>query len=473
MSIYSSGGPYVPSSFLPFSWFSIPYVDTNGDGITDILWGNINLLDPNLLPLDGLAIWTIDGPTIENGAFLPISPAPSTLEDDWLPVSFKSLDFNGDGKSDIAWQNVEDGRKAIWLLDGVNFEESFIQSAPDSSPEWFAYLAYEIVDYDFETLINTTDDLGVARDLDFNGDGKTDIFWDNEGTGEKAIWIMDGTTIQDGAFLQSSPDSTSGWDFSFADFSGDGKTDIFWVDSITGEKAIWIMDGPNIADGAFLQSSPDGTSGWDFSFADFNSDGKEDIFWSKEGSDNAIWIMDGPNIADGSFLQSSPDGTSGWDLSFTDFNGDGKEDIFWSKAGSDNAIWMLDGPNIADGSFLQSSPDGSNSANWDYAFGDFNGDSKTDIFWLEKGGEQAAVWIMDGDVITDGSFLQANPTGTNSAAWQFYLTDFTGDGKSDIYWKNGISNETAIWILDGPQLVDGAFLQNDPGAYPFPLPTVG
>lgn len=88
----------------------------------------------------------------------------------------------------------------------------------------------------------------AATLIDFNGDGKTDIFWRNPNTAENSVWLMNGTFVASKAVLPTlSPD----WDYSIADFNSDGKTDIFWRNQNTGENATWIMNGTN-ATGTFL-----------------------------------------------------------------------------------------------------------------------------------------------------------------------------------------------------------------------------
>ena len=77
---------------------------------------------------------------------------------------------------------------------------------------------------------------------DFNGDGKADILWQNNMTGQRVIWFMNG------------PVHTGGWDLEFVptvwntvgttDFNGDGKPDIVWQNQITGRGAVWLLHGP-------------------------------------------------------------------------------------------------------------------------------------------------------------------------------------------------------------------------------------
>jgi hypothetical protein len=64
---------------------------------------------------------------------------------------------------------VNTGQVAIWTMNGITpTAETMIQTV---SPEWHA--------------------LGTG---DYNGDGKSDIIWQNVNTGQTAIWLMNGTT---------------------------------------------------------------------------------------------------------------------------------------------------------------------------------------------------------------------------------------------------------------------------------------
>ena len=83
------------------SWHIVGIGDFNGDGKSDILWQNT----------DGqAAIWLMNGTTPTNEAAVGANPGSS-----WHVIG--TGDFNGDGKSDILWQNT-DGQAAIWLMNG-------------------------------------------------------------------------------------------------------------------------------------------------------------------------------------------------------------------------------------------------------------------------------------------------------------------------------------------------------------------
>ena len=84
--------------------------------------------------------------------------------------------------------------------------------------------------------------LGGAPALDSNGDGKSDIFWRNTSTGETSLWLMNGTAIDStGGFGNIAAD----WQVAEAkaDYSGDGKSDILWRNTSTGETSLWLMNG--------------------------------------------------------------------------------------------------------------------------------------------------------------------------------------------------------------------------------------
>src|SRR3546814_7789011 len=82
---------------------------------------------------------------------------------DWSSdVCSSDLDFNGDGKSDILWRNIRNGRNTIW------------KSADRSTEQAVAFVS------DLNYVV-----AGVG---DFNGDGKSDILWRNIRTGRNTIW---------------------------------------------------------------------------------------------------------------------------------------------------------------------------------------------------------------------------------------------------------------------------------------------
>ena len=104
-------------------------------------------------------------------------------------------------------------------------------------------------------------------------DGKEDILWRNTQTGEVRIWYMNGSSI-----LSNDSVATVGLDWkivAIADFDGSGFSDIVWENANDGSFAIWTMRGDSAVSHQY--SSP----GYQWSItgvADLDNNGLADIF---------------------------------------------------------------------------------------------------------------------------------------------------------------------------------------------------
>jgi hypothetical protein len=216
---------------------------------------------------------------------------------------------------------------------------------------------------------------------DFNGDGKTDVFWRNDVTNQNAVWLMNGTQLQSGSFLPNVPEE-SGWrETKLGDFNGDGKTDLFWRNAATGQNAIWLMNGDRIASAQFITAT-DGN--WQADIGDFNSDGKSDFFWhNKATGQTAAWMMNSFTIQDGRFLPNVP---PEWESFVAEFNRDGKTDLFWrNNRTGDNAVWTMNGAQLGTGQFIRRQDIG-----WAPSLIELDGDGRSDILWTNRDGRNAA-----------------------------------------------------------------------------------
>jgi len=78
--------------------------------------------------------------------------------------------------------------------------------------------------------------------FDADGDGKADLVWRNTTTGQVAVWLMNGTGRQLAASVGIVADLA--WQIAgVGDFNGDGKADILWHHSTTGQLSVWLMNG--------------------------------------------------------------------------------------------------------------------------------------------------------------------------------------------------------------------------------------
>ena len=132
----------------------------------------------------------------------------------------------------------------------------------------------------------------LVRVGDFDGDGRSDVFWRNRSTGANSIWkSANHLTPQATA---SVPDQY--WlPAAAGDFNGDGKSDIFWHKFYTGENVIWLSG--NAATRQLVQKMSGGRGRWEVvGSGDFDGDSKVDVFWRNFGigdsrgtGANVIW----------------------------------------------------------------------------------------------------------------------------------------------------------------------------------------
>ena len=260
----------------------------------------------------------------------------------------------------------------------------------------------------------------------------------------------------------SGPTSTSGSGCigagcGLTDFNGDLKPDLVWQNDTTRQVSAWFMGG---AQGNALLGwtylSQAGVLGWHLvTMRDFNGDGKPDIVWQNDSTRQVtVWYMGGTqgNVLQGwSYL--SQNGVPGWSVvGAGDFNGDGKPDLVWMNDSTRQVtVWYMSGTqgNVLSGwSYL--SQDG--VPGWRVAaIGDFNSDSKPDLVWLNDTSRQASVWYMggtDGNVFEGWNFLSSGgvpgwtPVGTG---------DFNGDGIPDLVWMNDTTRQVSVWYMSGTQ----------------------
>jgi kumamolisin len=76
---------------------------------------------------------------------------------------------------------------------------------------------------------------------------------------------------------------------------------------------------------------------------------------------------------------------------------------------------------------------------------DFDGDGKQDFLWRNALTGQVGVWLMNGSVPKATTVI-----GSAALSWVIINTgDFDGRGKSDILWQSGNSSQYGVWFMNG------------------------
>jgi sugar lactone lactonase YvrE len=256
-------------------------------------------------------------------------------------------DFNADGKSDLAWRNI-DGRNTIWL----GADPTTQQAVETLSTEW-----------------------KFVAQGDLNGDAQNDIVWRNTDTGFTTYW-RSGVL---GSPIPVSPEP--GWVVAgVGDFDGDGSDDVFARNLDAGWAVIHYS-------GFYKEYLPSLPLQWQFAgVGDFDADGRDDVLWRNGVTgQNAIWLSGHPG--GGKPIYSVPN--TNWKVAaVADFTGDGVADILWrDMVAGTNTIWRS--ANAFDQQATNSVP----NLQWTIATtGDYDGDGIYDIVWRNTASGANTIW---------------------------------------------------------------------------------
>ncbi len=278
--------------------------------------------------------------------------------------------------------------------------------------------------------------------------------WHEQPTDRAADW-----TVQAGApaalrLFRNSDDFRLG----FGDFNGDGLNDVYEVRGDRGRVRdrlyLNLGDGRfNAVDGADTElSGSEGAS--QFHFADFDGDGRADVYQLRYRHDHDVIYLSRTSGGRVSFervnglasgTHSQPDMGRCLDISclkIGDFDGDGRSDIYRINGRGDD-VFLSNG----DGTFrrvagihaaLRSGRDEARVDVRRLHLGDFDGDGRSDIYYLQANTDDLHLTVRPGVYRRVNGVGVSDRFGTgDTSVYRYRFADFNGDGLADVYY-NGL-----------------------------------
>ena len=249
--------------------------DFNNDAHTDLLIQNSST--------GQIASWFMQGSTWVGGAYFSLTP----------PIEYALVgagDFSRNGATTLVLQSNVSNQIAFWYTNGANNATIpggiFVSATPAAG--------WKVV--------------GVGE---FNGDGFTDLVFQNQTTNQIAVWFMNGAQYQGGVLLSATP--VAGWKaVGTGDFNADGFTDIVFQNQTTGQIALWYMNRTTYAGGIVIPNVP--AAGVKVAgVGDYNGDGYADLLLQNQTTNQAtVWYLSNGVFQSANNLSLDP--PAGWKI---------------------------------------------------------------------------------------------------------------------------------------------------------------
>jgi RHS repeat-associated protein len=307
-------------------------IDFNADGFGDLL-----------VPYSGGTWWVMLGST--SGLGTPINTfAPSTSTGN----NSRAMDIDGDGRDDLVWA------EHVGYAGGDVIR---YRVRTPAGPTGFSSTISNLVgpypaDHKIEVGVFAPGGQPMARRIpDFNGDGRGDLIFRHT----ERVWI-DGTSppqynftrtlevVCAGGFSFTATALNTAGELYYGDFNGDGKSDVFYLNN-SGNLVARFSTGAGLTNFTTVASGSTYTQN---AILDWDHDGKDDILLTN--SSGTLFVV--RSTGEGFAAPASLGFTSGT-ATVTDINGDGLHDLAYAISGT----WRFRLHTLTEADLLQTATD--------------------------------------------------------------------------------------------------------------------